>query len=644
MSHQQPPAAIERQYYSDEEDDFYEQGVTDAQIPLGMRQEGYGEGNFNDQYIQQQQLLLQAAVAQQQAQEAAVALSAVPEPVRKYIIYLHTTLLSANPQEIFAAYEGGWNRLTEKFYQKTEWPEADIIAPLVNNDEVFLLFYRELYYRHVYSRLQPDIDDRFHSYENYCSIFNYILNSEGPVPLDLPVQWLWDIIDEFIYQFASFTTWKGRMGRKTEEEIQLIAENPQVWSCYSVLNVLYSLITKSKIQEQLAATRKGEDPEEVGGEWGARPLYRMLGYFSIIGLLRVHVLLGDYTLALQMMNDVELTKKALFTRVNAAHVTVHYYVAFSYIMLRRYPDATRSLTHILYFLQRLKGYHTRGYQYDAINKQGDRMYALLAICQAISPSKIDESISSTMKEKYGEQLIKMLSGGEASLASFQELFTYASPKFLSLSSPPYDRPELLPQYVASSSPSENPSAHHLKLFLSDIQTQLPTPSLRSFLKLYTTLSINKLAGFLGVDEEEVLESLMVLKASMRSVRRSDNDYGLIEGKEVALGDMDFAIDGVSTQHEQCDRAINTGLIISGILFWNQDIVEVTETKPGRRFNEYFIRHTDKARTMYDQLMAQPLPIPPKPASAPSAPAVAGGSGSQDKPAWVPNIKAAALKA
>ncbi|KNZ62371.1 eukaryotic translation initiation factor 3 subunit L [Puccinia sorghi] len=624
MSYQQTPAALERQYYSDEEDDFYEQGVTDAQIPLGMRQEGYGEGNLNDQYLQQQQFLLaQAAVAQQQAQEAAVALAAVPEPVRKvsrhyYIVYLHTTLLSANPQEIFAAYEGGWNRLTEKFYQKAEWPEADIIAPLVNNDEVFLLFYRELYYRHVYSRLQPDIDDRFHSYENYCSIFNYILNSEGPVPLDLPVQWLWDIIDEFIYQFASFTTWKGRMARKTEEEIQLIAENPQVWSCYSVLNVLYSLITKSKIQEQLAATRKGEDPDEVGGEWGARPLYRMLGYFSIIGLLRVHVLLGDYTLALQMMNDVELTKKALFTRVNAAHVTVHYYVAFSYIMLRRYPDATRSLTHILYFLQRLKGYHTRGYQFDAINKQGDRMYALLAICQAISPSKIDESISNTMKEKYGEQFSKMLSGGDASLASFQELFTFASPKFLSLSSPPYDRPELLPQYVASSSPSENPSAHHLKLFLSDIQTQLPTPSLRSFLKLYTTLSISKLAGFLGVDEEEVLESLMVLKASMRSVRRSDGDYGLIEGKEVALGDMDFAIDG--------------------------DIVQVTETKPGRRFNEYFIRHTDKARTMYEQLMAQPLPIPPKAGPALTATAAAPSASQDQPPAWAPSIKVTGAKA
>jgi hypothetical protein len=71
---------------------------------------------------------------------------------------------------------------------------------------------------------------------------------------------------------------------------------------------------------------------------------------------------------------------------------------------------------------------------------------------------------------------------------------------------------------------------------------------------------------------------------------------------------------------------------------------VTETKPGRRFNEYFIRHTDKARAMYDQLVAQPLPIPPKPAAAQTA-AAAATNGTQDKPpVWVPNIKVAGTKA
>lgn len=66
--------------------------------------------------------------------------------------------------------------------------------------------------RHVYSRLQPTLDDRFQSYENYCAIFNYILNSDGPVAMELPVQWLWDLVDEFVWQFASFAQCTRRIG------------------------------------------------------------------------------------------------------------------------------------------------------------------------------------------------------------------------------------------------------------------------------------------------------------------------------------------------------------------------------------------------------------------------------------------------
>ena len=92
----------------------------------------------------------------------------------------------------------------------------------------------------------------------------------------------------------------------------LLADGSQVWSCYSVLNVLYSLIQKSKINEYIVATREGKSTEEINeivGEYGQRPLYRMLGYFSIIGLLRVHSLLGDFTLALKVMENVELNQK-----------------------------------------------------------------------------------------------------------------------------------------------------------------------------------------------------------------------------------------------------------------------------------------------------------------------------------------------
>lgn len=39
----------------------------------------------------------------------------------------------------------------------------------------------------------------------------------------------------------------------------------------------------------------GADGSEIAGAFGSKPLYRNLGYFSTICLLRVHVLLGDPT-------------------------------------------------------------------------------------------------------------------------------------------------------------------------------------------------------------------------------------------------------------------------------------------------------------------------------------------------------------
>ena len=114
----------------------------------------------------------------------------------QFIVHFYQAVQENNLAEISVAYESGWNRLTEKYYAKTEWPEAELIAPLVNDgtyshpalisrdlylllclDPIFLILYRELYYRHVYSRLQPNVDDRFHSYENSCELFNYLLST-----------------------------------------------------------------------------------------------------------------------------------------------------------------------------------------------------------------------------------------------------------------------------------------------------------------------------------------------------------------------------------------------------------------------------------------------------------------------------------
>jgi translation initiation factor 3 subunit L len=87
-------------------------------------------------------------------------------------------------------------------------------------------------------------------------------------------------------------------------------------------------------------------------------------------------------------------------------------------MLRRYPDAIRSFVTILNFIMRMRQYHTRSYQYDQISKTADRMYALFAICHALSPSRLDDNIANIAKERFSEQYAKMIRGGRVSPFSF----------------------------------------------------------------------------------------------------------------------------------------------------------------------------------------------------------------------------------
>lgn len=47
----------------------------------------------------------------------------------------------------------------------------------------------------------------------------------------------------------------------------------------------------------------------MAGEYGRHSLYKMLGYFSLVGLLRLHSLLGDYYQAIKVLENIELNKK-----------------------------------------------------------------------------------------------------------------------------------------------------------------------------------------------------------------------------------------------------------------------------------------------------------------------------------------------
>lgn len=529
--------------------DYEEDDATAVELAVGALDNQLFDDEMVEQtfYDQQQQL-------QQQANLAA----SIPEPVRNYLLYFAVCVKENNAYELHGCYETTFNRLTEKFYKTAPWPDPDmIVAPLVNHDHIFLTLYKELYFRHIYAKLQPSLEQRFASYENYVALFNLILNAEGPLDLELPTYWAWDIIDEFIYQFNSFAIHRSRVARKggPMNEMHMLQDNASAWACYSVLNVLYSLIQRSQINEQLAAIKKGADPNEVAGNFGTFPLYRMLGYFSIIGLLRVHCLLGDFTLALQTLDDIELNKKALFARVTAAHFTTYYYVGFSYMMMRRYSDAIKAFSHILLFISRTKNYHNRNAQYDIIAKKSDQMYALLAVCVALCPTRLDDTIHTNLREKFGEQFSRLQRGGPDALPVYEELFLFACPKFITPTIPDYDNPES----------NAEQQQHHLKIFIGEISSNLLAPTLRSYLKLYTSMNLDKLAGFLESDTEKLRSQLIILKQKSREIKWTDG--GLLRGEVTHASDLDFSL--------------------------QKDLIHIAERKVGRRYADWFLRNAAK---------------------------------------------------
>lgn len=489
----------------------------------------------------------------------------IPEVIKDFLKYFQKSINDQNVYEIQNAYENGFNKLTDRFFKNTPWPESDIVAGVIHKEHsnLFLILYKELYYRHVYARVQggPTLEQRFESYYNYCNLFNYILSAGTPVLLELPNQWLWDIIDEFIYQFQSYSHYRCKVAKKKDDELELLRQNPKVWNVHSVLNVLHSFVEKSNIDQQLEVfNATGGDPSQslaVAGEFGRHRLYKMLGYFSLVGLLRLHSLLGDYHQALKVVNNMNVNRKPMNTQVPACHVTMCYYVGFAYMMMRRYQDAIRTLANVLLFIQRTKQhFQSRTYLYDQINKQNDQMSVLLTICLVLHPICIDETIYSQLREKYTDRMLKMQKGD---ISEFENSFQFACPKFLSPVPPNYDGP-LSPTFHKES------YLQQLRVFIKEATHQDLLPTIRSYLKLYTTLPISKLASFMDMKEEDLITRLMCFKHKMQNVVWTKGTSAL-EGEFQSSSEVDFYID--------------------------KDMIHIADTTVARRYGDFFVRNIHK---------------------------------------------------
>lgn len=192
------------------------------------------------------------------------------------------------------------------------------------------------------------------------------------------------------------------------------------------------------------------------------------------------------------------------------------------------------------------------------------MIALLAILTHVCPpgGLLEDSVIRTIREKHGSQLSKIDAGEEG----YEDIFMFACPKFVSPALPDYSQP---------STSSNDAYKHQVRKFQDEMASQHVARKLRSYMKLYTSIGVSKLAAFNDTNEKDFLPLLLSYKHKMRQLEQSDDS--LLQGKMGSALDIHYYIVNDMVHVDEAEKQRRFENFFMGQILQNTDIVKELET-------------------------------------------------------------------
>jgi len=535
------------------------------------------------------------------------------KPVKDFIVGFSEALnRSANTNEqtsgirtrtetqILNYYSIQFNKHTERVYKNANWPTVEVILPLVNNDENFGLLYDIMRVRHMCGRLGNKIglEVRVHAFQLYTQLFNKVMN--GEFSFDLPNEWLWDLMDEFLYNFQTFCQYRQKKSVASTAQKE---ELEKVWHVRDVLTILEKLVQVSQIEKLLtSAQQKSLDLLKAG----KTHTLTMLGYYSMIGLLRVHTILGDFATALESVSAIPLFgsdasvgrssriffNEYIYSRVIACHVTLFYFYTFCCLASGKYYSAVRLLNLLLVYLNRYlsnnKGASDLSFQNEFVAKMSEQCYGLLALSVLMLTGnsqsyagvfivftskslpgnfRLEESVRVNLREKFGDKMNKiygsMINGTNEYIPVVEEILVYCAPKLIN---PSID--------VADDNP-----AKFVRLFVKqgEVAHMAQLCPVKSWIRLFTQTDLKVLSKQIkSADANAAETSDSQLRDLCHSLKhKSIHRLTIAPASNVAAPD-DVEVQFVLTDNKQGNAEVSVG-----------------SEKVFRHFGDYFIRNAQK---------------------------------------------------
>jgi len=196
------------------------------------------------------------------------------------------------------------------------------------------------------------------------------------------------------------------------------------------------------------------------------------------------------------------------------------------------------------------------------------MIALLAILSHVCPkSVVDDTIASIVRDKHANNLSKIESGEEG----YEELFIFACPKFVNAAVPDYAQ-ALKPGCPAV---PYGQDAYKLQVqhFMNEMAAHTTLRKMQSYMSLYTSIEVEKLASFNDMTKEGFEPWLTCFKHKMRQLERGES----------------------ATSQDKVGTALDIHYNISG------NVVHVDEAEKNRRFETFFMKQISNNDDILRQL-------------------------------------------
>ena len=573
---------------------------------------------------------------------------ALPKALTDFIFDLYDSVITSHlTEEQSKLYETDYRDLSSKYFGSQPWPSPQSIASECNGDPLFLAVYREMTHRHWHQVVsRPTLRDRMEGFQVYRELFDEVLDAAGDINFFLLPSWVFDIFHEFGYQFQGFCQVRSAVYSSARKHGLMVVQDDGTWtlSASAAATVSNNNNSSGNNNQQsnlldnltlLESTPEAWDVEvvfqylhrfsELGLPMDASsssssslpPVYTYFNIFGTITKSRIECLLGDFTSSLQALapltvhanyvipKDNSPTVTDIVNSVFAAKLNLAYHTGVSLLMLRRYKDAFKVLGDICSTMMR--GFKTGQLRKlpgsDQFNKQFERMLSILALIQFICPmimeqppgSLLDDAVVRAMREKHGARL-------EAA-SSYEEWFQ--SPKFVTTDT-----------QVAF-------HRHIVQQFLREMEPININRTLRSYLQLYTSLPVHKMAKFYtdnktttttstlssnnnqDVDNdnksttEDILPLLLAYKLRHRQLEQTaqppNKDPSKQQEEETTTttrasdpnNNNNNALVATGFEHGEWKDALNLHFYIV------KDVIHVDEEKKQRRFEKYFFNRIEQ---------------------------------------------------